>query len=174
MLRSANGSSRRAVACLLLAAGLGLGPGRTARAVPPMLLSRMTFVSATGEESELLVEAAQAVVDTQTNRAQLESVHAQWMGDDGQVSLDLTCERGEFDLATNDFVAIGDVQGRLADGRRFEGPWVRYDRAGDVAFTDAPVTILDDATTLRGGGFRYSVGDGRLRLTKGASVVEKP
>jgi hypothetical protein len=64
------------------------------------------------------------------------------------------------------------VRGRLGDGREFRGPWLRYDRANGVAFTDAPVVIVDRGRQLRGGGLRYHVRDRRLRLTAGASVVE--
>lgn len=164
---------RRVLAVLATLGVLGPGVGQAVEAVPPMRLSSMTFVATTGPVNDLLVEATDAVVDVTTNRAELERVHARWTGDDGEVSLELTCDRGEFDLETNDFVAIGDVRGRLADGRRFEGPWVRFDSARSLAFTDAPVTLLEEGRTLRGGGFRYDVDKGRLRLTSGASVVEQ-
>ena len=139
-----------------------------------MRLAHMTFVSSEGAFTDLTVEAEIGLVDTQSNRAQLEQVHALWAASDGQNSLDVVCERGEFDLATNDFVALGSVRGVLGDGRRFESPWMRYDHAKGVAYTDAPVEILEAGRTLRGGGFRYRVRDGKLRLTSGASVVEKP
>jgi LPS export ABC transporter protein LptC len=161
-----------------LAGALGLcaaiALGGAASAVPPMRLSKMTFVSSEGAFTELTVEADSGLVDTQSNRAQLESVHALWAATDGQNSLDVVCERGEFDLATNNFVALGRVRGVLGDGRRFESPWMRYDHSKGVAYTDAPVEIVDQGRTLRGGGFRYAVRTGKLRLTAGASVVEKP
>jgi hypothetical protein len=144
-----------------------------ARAVPPMQIEQMTFVSSAGSVAELVVEATRATVDVETNRADLDRVRAEWAGDDGETSLELVCAAGEFDLVTNDFLARGDVRGRLADGRRFEGPWLRYDRAQGIAYTDAPVMILDGDRTLRGGGFRYYVGEGRLLLTHGASILEK-
>lgn len=139
-----------------------------------MRIVEMTFVASAGPVAELIVEADQAVVDPAEQRARLEGVHAVWADDAGRTSLELDCERGEFDLETNDLLAIGNVQGRLGDGRRFAGPWLRYDRSRGVAFTDAPVTIRDGGHTLRGGGLRYHVRNGRLRLTAGASVVESP
>lgn len=139
-----------------------------------MRLSRMTFVSADGSATELTVEADAGLVDSQTNRAQLQQVHAQWAASDGQKSLDVVCERGEVNLATNDFVALGNVRGVLGDGRRFQSPSMHYDHAKGDAYTDTPVEIFDQGRTLRGGGFRYHVRDGKLRLTSGASVVEKP
>ena len=166
-------ASRRAAVALLSGLLVAL-LSRVAVAAPPMQISDMTFVSSSGPIADLVVEARHAVVDVQTNRAQLEAVVAEFAGDDGLKSLELSCDRGEFDLATNDFLAQGEVRGRLADGRRFEGPWLRYDRARGIAYTDAPVTILEGDRTLRGGGFRYHVRQGRLRLTGGASVVETP
>jgi len=145
-------------------------PGAGAPA--PVRIDGMTFVASTAGVTELLVAAKEARVDVAANRADLEAVHARWAGADGRTSLELECERGEFDLATNDLVAIGDVRGRLGDGREFRGPWLRYDRANGVAFTDAPVVIYDQGRQLRGGGLRYHVRDRRLRLTAGASVVE--
>ncbi len=143
-------------------------------AVPPMLLTEMTFVASSGAVREILVTADQATVRLHADRADLEGVRAEWAGEDGEISLELSCRQGEFDLTTNDLIAIGDVRGRFRDGREFRGPWLRYDRAKGIAFTDAPVTIYDQGRTLQGGGLRYHVRDRRLRLTAGASVVETP
>lgn len=143
-------------------------------APPPMALTGMTFVASEGALREILVSAQRATVDFAGHRADLEEVHAQWAGEDGELSLELRCERGEFDLATNDLIAIGDVRGRFSDGREFRGPWLRYDRAKGIAFSDARVMIFDQGQTLRGGGLRYHIRDRRLRLTAGASVVESP
>ena len=96
----------------------------------------------------------------------LETVQAEWAGADGKPSLELTCESGELDLETNDLVATGNVHGLLADGRRFVGPSLRYDRARGVAYTDAPVEIIEEGRVLSGGGFEYHVRDRRLRFTR--------
>jgi LPS export ABC transporter protein LptC len=175
------GASRRlrrlppAVARASLAFGLlVIALGDAADGAQPMRIGRMTLVASTGATQELLVSAERAVVDVDAQRAELEGVRATWAREDGATSLELTCDRGEFDLATNDLLAVGSVQGRLYDGRRFEGPWLRYDRAKGVAFTDAPVKIVDEGRMLQGGGLRYHVRSGRLRLTAGASFVETP
>lgn len=157
---------------LLLAALLVAAAAPGSRAATPLRIGGMTFVASTGPVAELLVAADEAQVDVVANRADLARVRARWVGADGRTSLELECDRGEFDLATNDLVAVGDVRGRLGDGREFSGPWLRYDRANGVAFTDAPVVIYDQGRQLRGGGLRYHVQDRRLRLTAGASVVE--
>ena len=134
----------------------------------------MTFVSTHGALTEIVLEAETAQVDVATDIAGLQRVHAVLSGEDGSVSLDITCDEGEFDLRTSHFVAKGDVRGRLGDGRSFRGPWLRFNSETGIAFTDAPVEITDGTRTFRGGGFRYHVRDGRLRLTSGASVEEAP
>jgi hypothetical protein len=56
--------------------------------------------------------------------------------------------------------------------RRLSDLAVAHDRARGVAFTDAPVEIIEEGRILSGGGFRYHVRDRRLRLTAGARVEE--
>ncbi len=138
-----------------------------------MRLSKMTFLASSGNITEVRVEADSGVIDDVANRAHLEAVHAELAGADGKPSLELTSESGELDLETNDLVVSGNVRGVLADGRRFVGPSLRYDRERGVAFTDAPVEIIENDRVLTGGGFRYYVRDRRLRLTGGARVEEK-
>jgi LPS export ABC transporter protein LptC len=177
--RTRNGRPPTDLALLFFAsvAGAVFGSG-AARAeaivLPPMRLTGMTFVASDGAVREILVTADHATVKLDADRADLEGVHAEWAGEDGEISLELRCQQGEFDLETNDLIAIGDVRGRFRDGREFRGPWLRYDRGKGIAFTDAPVTIFDQGRTLHGGGLRYHVRDRRLRLTAGASVVETP
>ncbi|MBS1106314.1 MAG: Lipopolysaccharide-assembly, LptC-related [Deltaproteobacteria bacterium] len=154
------------VTVLVAAAGLVRAAG------PPMRLSKMTFVALAESVTEIRVEADSGVIDEAANKADLRTVHAEWAGADGKLSLELSCERGELDLETNDLVASGNVRGLLADGRRFAGPSLRYDRARGVAFTDAPVEIIEEGRILSGGGFQYHVRDRRLRLTAGARVEE--
>ncbi len=154
------------VTAFVVAAGLVRAAG------PPMRLSKMTFLAASENVTEVRVEAESGVIDEVANKADLSGVHAEWAGADGKPSLELTCDRGELDLETNDLVATGDVRGLLADGRRFVGPSLRYDRAKGIAFTDSPVEIIEAGRVLSGGGFRYHVRDRRLRLTGGARVEE--
>lgn len=138
-----------------------------------MRLSKMTFLASRETITEVRVQADSGVIDEVANRAHLETVHAEWAGADGKPSLELTCERGELDLETNDLVASGNVHGLLADGRRFVGPSLRYDRAKGIAYTDSPVEIIENGRVLSGGKFRYHVRDRRLRFTAGARVEEK-
>ena len=142
-------------------------------ATPPMRLTRLTFVATREARAELRVAAEVALIDEVANKASLEQVDADWADDAGHSSLRVRCERGELDLATNDLLASGDVRGTFADGRQFVGPWLRYDRKRGVAYTSAPVEIVEGGgRVLRGGGLEYHVRDRRLRLLAGARVEE--
>ncbi len=141
---------------------------------PTLTLEGMTFVGTRREQTEILVEAERAELDPKEDVAHLTTVHARLSGDDGTRGLDLRCQRGRFQLATSDFTAEGDVRGVFADGRRFRGPTLVYEAERDMAWTNDPVEIVDGGQIFRGGGFRYWVKTGRLRLVSGAGVVEAP
>jgi LPS export ABC transporter protein LptC len=159
------------LAVALAVAGIVAGRGVGA-AGPPMRLTQMTFVASSEDITEVRVEAESGVIDEAANTALLSTVAAEWSGADGKPSLELTCDKGELDLETNDLIATGDVHGLLADGRRFTGPSLRYDRARGVAYTDTPVQIVEEGRILSGGGFEYHVRDRRLRFKAGARVEE--
>lgn len=170
---------RRSKAAPFASAGLCmavcLGVAAAASADPPLTLSGMTFVSSEGSIHRVVVQAETAILYPDTNLVELEGgVHAQLEGSAGSTSLDLRCERGEYDLSSNDFFAVGDVEGRFADGRTFRGPWMRFRAEEGLAYSDAPVEIVDGAQTLVGQkGLRYWVRDERLQLRGGASVRER-
>lgn len=170
--RGPRSRAQRLFAPTLLCVGIAL-VSTSSVATPPMRLTRLTFVSTREARPELRVAAEIAVIDEVANTALLEQVDADWADDAGKSSLRVRCERGELDLATNDLLASGDVRGTFADGRQFVGPWLRYDRKRGVAFTSAPVEIVEGGgRVLRGGGLEYHVRDRRLRLLAGARVEE--
>ena len=160
-----------AIAAIAVAAAV-FAASANALAGPPMRLSGMTFAASNESVTDVLVKADSAVIDDATNTAHLETVEAEWAASDGAASLELICDQGELDLETNDLIARGNVRGLLADGRRFTGPSLRYDRERGVAYTDAPVEIIEEGRILSGGGFEYRIRDRRLRLTAGARVEE--
>jgi LPS export ABC transporter protein LptC len=146
----------------------------TASAAPPLRIEGLTFVATNESTAEVRVRAEAAVIDEAANKADLETVDAEWADDGGKLSLRIRCREGELDLASNDLLARGEVQGEFADGRRFVGPWLRYDRARGVAYTSAPVEIQEGSgRVLRGGGLEYHVRKRLLRLTSGARVEER-
>jgi LPS export ABC transporter protein LptC len=154
--------------------GVPVASAAPSSAVPPLRLERLTFIATHEAAAEIRVQADVAVIDENANKADLEQVDAEWADDLGRPSLRIRCNRGELDLETNDLLASGNVRGQLADGRRFVAPSLRYDRTRGVAFTRAPVEILEGGgRVLKGGGLEYHVKDRRLRLTSGAKVEER-
>ena len=141
---------------------------------PTLDLSKMTFVASQGGESEVTVWADRARFDTAGDVAALSEVRATVSGQNEEVYFEMTCDRGELDVATNDFLAEGKVDGSMGRGMRFVVDWVRYDHAKGLLYTDAPVVITEEVGTYRGGGFRYDVESRRFRLLGGASMVQEP
>jgi len=172
---SERGMSRvRRVACTLAAASL-LGLPATVFAASPLLdVEHMTFVASRGPSNELVLDATHARFDTEKDRVYLDDVHAVVEPSRDSGHFEIRCREGELDLATNDFEARGDVRGQTEGDRQFEAPWVKYDHEKGLLYTDAPVLILEDAITYRGGGFQYFVRERRFKLLGGASVVQQP
>jgi len=171
----------KALACTVL-----LWASAPARAAEPAALAGtelsvdgMTYVASAGARNEVVVEAGRARLGRGERVAHLEDVEARvgsFAADGGPAAqkggLELSAERGSFDLEQGDLTASGRVRGRTADGRRFETERLVYRRATGRVTTSAPVVIRDDFGTLRGAGFEYSVRDNRFRLIGGASVEQ--
>jgi LPS export ABC transporter protein LptC len=154
-----------APACLLL--------GSLARAEAPVLhVTGMTFVGSRDSAREIVVRSERAKFRTDTKVAELEGVSAEVSeGDDGR-SFAMTCERAELDLQKNDFEARGNVEGKTDNGQRVFAPWVRYDHAKGLLYSDAPVRMIDDSGSFRGDGFRYHVKDQRFKLLGNVRVEQ--
>jgi LPS export ABC transporter protein LptC len=174
--RSIHSRLRKAIATLaLLLPGVAAmaeskaGPVTTAGAAG-LAVTGMTFVQSEGDKATMVVEADRGRLDPKTNVVHLDVVKTRVEGSAERAGFDLTCDEGELVLETHALLATGNVHGRTADGRNFATSWVRYDPAKEVAFTDAPVEIEDASGSLRGGGFRYHVREGRFRLLGGATV----
>ena len=134
----------------------------------------MTFVASRGDVDEFVVRAARGVFVPGTRLARLQEIDI--VASEGVDGLDFTvrCDQGELDVETRDFFAEGNVEGSIADGRRYSAPWVRYDHAKALLYSDAPVTIHDTTGTFRGDGFRYFVSERRFRLLGNVSLVQTP
>lgn len=141
---------------------------------PELGLEGMTFVANRGDQGEVVVRAREATYLPQSEQAALTGVHATVSAPADGLQFEMTCDRGDLDLATSDFFAEGNVKGRTDDGRRFETAWVRYRHAEGLLFTDEPVRITDDNGSYEGGGFRYDVQERRFRLVGGARVIQQP
>jgi LPS export ABC transporter protein LptC len=169
---------RRPIA-LLAAAVAATGLARTAaaaeddRRLPETLdLTALTYTDSARAESGVILEAAEARVLPQREQVLMKTVGLRLKTADAKGQLELRCDHGELDLASGSFVGIGTVRGKTPDGRRFETQRMRYDHEAGLVTTDAPVVIRDGGGTLRGGGFRYQVREGRLKLLGGATVEQ--
>ena len=136
-------------------------------------LTGMTFVGSHGDVTQFVLNARTAVIRPETNIAELEDVRVHGRAAGDAEEFEVRCERGELDVDTNDFLAEGDVRGVTADGRRYAAPWVRYDHAKSLLYTDAPATMQDSTGSFRGDGFRYYLEDGHFRLTGNVKVVQQ-
>ncbi len=134
----------------------------------------MTFVGSRGDGSEFVLRARRGVFEPSTNIAKLQEVEVVATDEDQGRNFLVTCERGEFNVQTNDFLAEGDVRGTTGSGERYFAPWVRYDHDEGVLYSDATVTMQDETGTFRGDGFRYQLDSRRFRLLGHVSVVQAP
>lgn len=133
----------------------------------------MTFVGSRGEVSEFVLRAREALIHPDTNVAELEDVEVHGTENGAEGAFEVTCRRGEIDIDTKDFLAEGDVHGTAGNGRSYSAPWVRYDHAKELLYTDAPATMQDSTGLFSGDGFRYHLKDGRFRLTGNVKVVQQ-
>ena len=161
---------------LLIAVGaLGLVPGLAVAEDSSLLeVEGMTFVGSRGSASELVLRASRALYRPDSKLAELELVRVEVTDDQGDRSLEMTCDRVELNLETNDFRAEGRIEGVTGDGQRYSAPWVRYEHEPGVVYTEAQVRMVDGATTLRGQGFRFHIRERRFHLLGNVSVVQTP
>jgi LPS export ABC transporter protein LptC len=162
-----------AVATSLCACFAVAGSSAAARAEAAVLqVTGMTFVGSRDSVREIVVRSDKAKFHTDTKVAELEGVRAEVSEGGKGRSFKVTCERAELDLQKNDFLAQGDVEGETEEGQRVFAPWVRYDHAQGVLFSDAPVRMIDDSGSFRGDGFRYQVRDRRFKLLGNVRVEQ--
>lgn len=165
-------SGLAALALVLLVAPATLAAEE--RAGPVLELESITYVASRAGRREMVLDAARARLRPEEQVVYLQEVRAHIAADARTQGLDMTCDRGTFDLETNGFVAEGHVRGTTGDGRRFRTSRLRYDHEARVVATDAPVRIRDATGHYRGGGFRYHVDEARFQLLGGATVVQEP
>jgi len=161
-------------AILLLAlAASGMSHAAESGGLPQTLdLTELTYVDSQGSRSGVVLQAEEARVLPQREQVLMRAVGLRLATADASGELRMSCDHGELDLQSGSFVGVGTVRGSTPDGRRFETERLRYDHEAGLVTTDAPVVIRDGAGTLRGGGFRYVVREGHLKLLGGATVEQ--
>jgi LPS export ABC transporter protein LptC len=166
-------SSRTLARVAALASLLALAASAAPADESELAVTGMTFVSSRDDDNEIVLRAKRAIYRTASETADLEGVSARVSTAGSKFAFSMTCDTGELNLDTNDFVAQGSVEGETDSGQRFSTAWVRYDHEAGELFTDAPVVIREDSGTYRGGGFRYLVRERRFKLLRGASVIQE-
>ena len=156
----------------LSAIALVLASGASADPAPSLDVEGMTFVASRENGDAVILHAKRARFDTDAKKAYLLVVDAMVPPNSEKSGFAMRCDSGVVDLESNDFEATGNVEGYADTGEVFSTDWVRYDHAKGILFTDAPVLITADGTTIRGGGFRYHVDGRRFQMTGGARVVQ--
>lgn len=120
----------------------------------------------------MVVRAERAFFQPDTEMADLEQVRAEVSDDVEGESFRMTCDNAELNVETNDFEAKGNVQGVTGEGQHYSAPWVKYDHATAMLYTDASVLVVDDSVTLRGEGFRYYIDDRHFELLGNVTVEQ--
>ncbi len=166
--------ARRCGAVLALLCGALLPIGARAEADAVLRMTGMTFVQGHGGAAQLVLQSERAVFHPETDRAELEVVEAVWTDPAKDERFTMTCERAELDVATNDFVAEGNVRGVTPEGQRYAAPVVHYDHEPGVLRSDRRVTLVDEKERFEGDGFRYLVREGTFRLLGNVRVVQAP
>ena len=111
------------VLVMALPGPLAVASADAARA-PVVELRGMTFLASSGSRAQLRLEAETAEIPVGSAIAYLNGVRAHVAGDrDGEGGLDMSCDRAEYHLDTNDFLAEGTVRGKT-------GPVGQYFPAG--------------------------------------------
>lgn len=142
--------------------------------VPELRATGMTFIGSRGTSSELVLKSRTATFGPDREVAHLEDVHAVVTDDDEGDSFEMTCERADLNVETNDFRAEGHVRGATADGQEYAAPWVEYDHEAGLLHTEAPVVMVDKTGTFRGDGFRYHIRERKFQLLGNVSVEQHP
>jgi LPS export ABC transporter protein LptC len=160
--------------CAAVAAGVAvlLAAAGGANAAPGLKVTGMTFVGSRGELSELVVRAEEALFYPDTSRADLVRVRASVSDAEKGQSFKMTCDTAELNVETNDFKALGNVEGVTGDGQQYRAPWVRYEHEQSMLYTDAPVVVRDKHGLFRGDGFRYFIDERRFELLGNVSVEQ--
>lgn len=156
-----------------LAVGSGVPAAELAEATS-LRVTGMTFVGSRAGEREVVLRSQVARFRPETQVAELQDVSALVTDAAEGRSFTMTCARVELDIETNDFLAEGDVRGRIGEGQRYAAPWVRYEHERGLLYTDAPVVMEDATGSFRGDGFRYHVEERRFELLGNVRVEQRP
>ena len=153
-----------ALAALLSGCGGELQPlAKPSLELPPVLMETVRFEGFAGAHRDVEVRATRARIDTSQRVAHLEGVRIEFRDPEhGPVSI--RAQEGSLDLAADDFVLHGRVEGQLGAGEQFRTSEVRYDAEAGRVWTDQPVLVLRQNLRLEGDGLEIDLGDRKLTI----------
>ena len=137
-----------------------------------LVLRGMIYVGERGEHGDFVVRAREARFQPDSNVVQLDDVRVVATDADERRNFEVRCDKGELDIESNNFTAMGDVRGTTGDGRHYQASWVRYIHEEDLLYSDVPVVMEDETGTFRGDGFRYYADQRRFRLIGNVRMVQ--
>ena len=130
---------------------------------PPAVLYGVDFDGYRTGSHEVEVRAETAEVDLRTGVAELWDVRIHFdEGDRGPV--DVEAQRAEVELASDDFVLSGAVEGSVGSRDRFYTSDLRYQRDAERLWTDGPARLVGARTVVRGRGLELDLRTRTLRL----------
>lgn len=141
--------------------------------IPPIALEQVLFEGYHGDLQDLTVNAASAVVDTQTQIVHLSDVAIGFAGDENG-RIEIAAPVGDFQLNGDDFTLSGGVSGTTAQGEKFTTAAVKYIAKRRVLRSDDPVKILRSNVDLSGKGMELELAQRKLRLLGNVRAEVKP
>jgi len=129
----------------------------------PAVLERVVFEGYAQGEREVEVLAASAQVDPSTRIARLTDVKISFE-DPRRGAIVVHAEGAHLDLASDDFVLVGSVDGSTASGERFVGEEIRYDAKTETLRSDRPVRVYRENMMLTGDGMVIDVETRRITI----------
>ncbi len=129
----------------------------------PAVLERVVFEGYVQGEREVEVLAARAEVDPSTRIALLTDVKISFE-DARRGAIVVHADGARLELASDDFVLLGKVDGTTASGERFVGEEVRYDAKARKLRSDRPVRVYRQNMSLVGDGIEIDVETRRVKI----------
>ena len=138
--------------------------------IAPARLEGVVFEGYVQGVREIEVRAASAEVDPSTRIALLTDVKISFE-DAQRGAIVVHADGARLELASDDFVLLGKVDGTTASGERFVGEEVHYDAKAQKLRSDRPVRVYRQNMSLVGDGMEIDIEtrrvtiEGRVRTT---------
>jgi LPS export ABC transporter protein LptC len=141
---------------------------------PPVTTLRgVVFEGYGAGEREFEVRAARALVEPELGRARLFDVEIAF-AEDERGPIGVRAGEAVLELARDDFVLQGGVEGTGGEGERFWTDDLRYEQARRMLVTDAPVRVERSSLEFRGRGMEIDLDARTVRFTQRVEATVGP